>query len=64
MKMLVPDINFAIKAPETAKCGINGVWTVGRANDYDIRTLFESIHKSEQLGYNPTFDFAMRLKIL
>lgn len=40
-----PDINFPIEATETAKSGINRVWSVGSGHNNHIRPSFEAIHE-------------------
>ena len=57
-------MHLAVEAAEAAERGVDGVGTVGRADDDDVRARLEAVHEGEELGDDPALDLALRLLAL
>jgi hypothetical protein len=55
------DVDFTIETAKATKGRVNGVWPVGSSHDNNIGPSLQTVHKSEQLRYNATLDFTVRL---
>ena len=55
------NINFTIKTTSASKCRVNGVRSVGSANDDNLATTFDTIHESQELSDNTLFGFTLGL---
>ena len=55
------NVDFMIEVTETPQCRVDRVGPVSGSDHNNIRTSFETIHESEELGNNTTFNFAVGL---
>ena len=55
------DVDFSVEPSEPPESGVNGVGTVGGGHDDDVGPLLETVHQRQQLGDNPTLNFAVGL---
>ena len=55
------NVNLAIESSKPPESRIHTVWAVGGSHDNHMSTLFEPIHKCQQLGDNTSLYFTMGL---
>jgi len=55
------NVNLTVETPKSTEGRIDRVWPIGSSHDDDIGSSLQTIHKGEQLRYNATLDFTIRL---
>lgn len=50
------DIDFTIESTETTEGTVDGVWSVGGTDDNNLTSTLETVHKSEELTDDTSFD--------
>lgn len=55
------NVNFTIKSTETTESGVNRVRSVGGGHYDDVGASLKTIHESEELRDDTTFDFSISL---
>lgn len=58
------NVDLAIETAEAAKSGIDGVGSVGRSHDNDVRAGLHAVHEGEQLGNDSALDLTVGLVTL
>ena len=56
------NVDFAIEATETTKGRVDGIGAVGGGHNDDVRASLKTVHESEELRNDATFDFSVSLQ--